>query len=657
MRRFSFKKGLIFVEGQRRWELVRRLVTGLLQLQDEAGELVNLTDAELLRRWQAGLWLVDEASLGYSADIIHTATPRDLSCFPEKWQAKARMRLGYIEAVMPRITKYEATRWAALIASHAELTGDPKPPCPATVHAWWKRYRNTQSLADLIPHTRGNQPRHVDPRFAFFEEAVGEVYLSQQQLPKSDVIDKVHEKIKRYNQGKAPDEMVKPPGQSTIYRWLEDLQQDLIDHARLGHEVAKVKYRMVLGSFQVANVLERIEIDHTPLDVLLIHKLTGVILGRPWLTLALDKHSRTVWGFYLSFNPPSAHSVLQCLKNGILPKDQWLSRFPQIKHPWPAYGIPDLIAVDNGMDLHSAGLEKTCQELGIQILFTPAATPQYKGSVERFFRTMAKDLIHKLPGTTFSNVEERGDYPSEDLAAIDFETLTELVVTWIVDIYNVSYHRGIKTSPLLKWQESFSRRPVDLPIYPAQLDVVTGIPAERTLFHYGVELEGLHYNSRRLQEIRRRTGENVRVQLKYYEDVIDHIQVLDPFAKEYVQVPCVQIQYAEGLPRAVHRLIRQHARKQFGENFSSDQLNEAKTRIQQIIQQAKTDKKMAARKAASQLEFVDSTLVVQPQNLIDKAGDRLKQVLDATPPDLPDGLNDSLPFFKPLDEGETDEAE
>jgi putative transposase len=649
MRRFSFKKGLVLFDAQRRWELVRRLVTGKLQLQDESGELLNLDEAELLNRWLEGLWVIDQDSLGIGNDLLYTTTPRDLATFPERWQQIARKRQAYIQAVNPEQNKYNPARWSELIKAHALVEQDDNPPCPSSVYSWWKRFRNTRSLADLVPFTRSNKPRHADSRFAVFEQAVSELYLSQQRLPKLDVVKRVHEKVRQLNQGKPETEIIKAPTKSTIYRWLSDLQQDVVDRARLGAEAAKVKYRMVLGSLNVTSVLERIEIDHTPVDLIIIDKLTGLNLGRPWLTIAQDRLSRIIWGYYLSFNPPSTHSVLQCLKNGMLPKTMLLAKYPDIVGEWPACGIPDLIAVDNGMDLHSAGLEKTCQELGIQILYCPAKIPWFKGAVERHFKTMANDLIHRMPGTTFSNVKDRGGYPAESLACIDFDLLHEVVVQWIVDVFNVSPHRGIGSTPLIKWKEGASKRPIELPVLPQQLDVITGIPAERVLFHYGLELEGLHYNSRRLQEIRRRSGDNIRLQLKFYENTVAHIQVFDPYAKEYIEVPTIQEAYSQGISRSVHRLVREHARKEFGESFSSEQLQLAKENIQQKIDRAARDKKMANRKQAQRLNMTDSDPLTPSKDIINQSRKGSKSPLNEVPPELPDGLNDALPKFKPLE--------
>jgi putative transposase len=190
-------------------------------------------------------------------------------------------------------------------------------------------------------------------------------------------------------------------------------------------------------------LLERWEIDHTPIDSLIICEKTLLPLGRPWLTIIIDKYSRMVVGFYISFRAPSAYAVLQCLKQAILPKDELLKKYPDITTPWPARGIPEMIVCDNGMDLHAKALMNLCQELGIQIQFCPAKTPQYKGAVERFFRTMSSDLIHRLPGSVFSSVDKRGDYPSEERACITFDTLEHLITKWIVEIYNQTHHRGL----------------------------------------------------------------------------------------------------------------------------------------------------------------------------------------------------------------------
>ncbi len=636
----------MFIEGSLRRELKRRLASGKFQFEQESGEIENFEDQDVLRKWSSGKWVIDEVTLGSASEAFYLATPRDLSTYSLHRQEEARRRERYLRHIDPENTPYNPDRWRKLIEVAAGLMSDQKPPAPSTVHGWWKKFRPHKSITALVTKGFGGRAMETDPRFSIFEEAISEVYLTGQRLPKIVVYNTINKKIAGLNAGREPILQIKPLGRSTTYRWLESLRQDIVDASRLGAEASTLKYRSAMGSPKVREILERVEIDHTPLDIIVIHKETMIPMGRPWMTLALDRYSRMIVGFYISFNAPSSHSVLQCLRRSILPKSDWLDRFSDIQGEWPACGIMDEIAVDNGMDLHSEAVQKSCQEMGIDPLFCPVATPQFKGAVERCFRTLAEGLIHRLPGTVFSSIDQRGDYPAEKLAAIDLETLVYVIVRWIVDIYSVSHHRGIGTTPLLKWKESAQRRLIDLPAYPEQLAVITGIPATRTLFHYGIELEGLHYNSTQLQEIRRHAGVNKKVPLKFSDETVEYIYVYDERKSEYLTVPAINSDYAENLPRGVHRLIREHARRSYGENCSTAQMEEAREAIQNRIRASIDFKKMATRKQAATLIQADSEAVLAKVDPLSEARKPLKTAAVPPPEDLPSGLDDALPSFR-----------
>lgn len=646
MQRISFRVGLVFREGEQRWQIRRRLATGKIQLESDNGELQNLFDRELLARWLSQTWSVDEASLSVLANASYLATPRDLGTYPQNQQGEARRRKRYLEAIDPENTPYNPGRWRTAINQVAEQLGDRYPPCPSTVQSWWRRYRHSKSLICLIPHNKPAHGRRGKRAYRLFEEVIATVYLTKQRLRKQVVVDELRRNIVAVNAGRVREEQIKCPCRATIYRWLEGLQQDLVDASREGAEATRMKYRAAIGSVKVSSVLERVEIDHTPLDVIVIDSLTKLPLGRPWLTMAIDRYSRMVMGFYISFNAPSGHAVLQCLRRAILPKDEWLARFPDIRGPWPVYGIPELIAVDNGTDLHSEALEAACLEMGIQILFCGSRTPQHKGAIERFFRTMNTGLIHRLPGTVFSNVDQRGDYPAEDSAVIDMEGLVHLVTKWVADVYNVTPHRGINARPLDKWSESTARRIIELPAYPRQLEIIAGIRAKRTLFHYGIELDGLQYNSELLQTIRRRAGANIPVALKYYEDTVAHIHVFEPEAQEYIRVPAKLAEYTENLPRDIHRLVRENARKRFGDSCSNTQLLQARAEIEALIQDALKAKKMGHRKAGAAHLMHDSEAVLGNKDPLADARKPLKAAKARPPEALTPGLDDDLPDFQ-----------
>ncbi|WP_298829463.1 hypothetical protein [uncultured Piscinibacter sp.] len=93
-----------------------------------------------------------------------------------------------------------------------------------------------------------------------------------------------------------------------------------IMRSRWGRSVADAKRKPRSAGVVTTRPLERVELDHFLCDVHLVCHRTGVPLGRPWLTLAVDHYSGMVVGYHLSFAPPSAASVLACLRHSILPK-------------------------------------------------------------------------------------------------------------------------------------------------------------------------------------------------------------------------------------------------------------------------------------------------------------------------------------------------
>src|SRR6201987_2048935 len=54
---------------------------------------------------------------------------------------------------------------------------------------------------------------------------------------------------------------------------------------------------------------ERVQIDHTRIDVIVVDEGDRLPIGRPWLTLAIDVASRAALGFSFSLEGPSVVSV------------------------------------------------------------------------------------------------------------------------------------------------------------------------------------------------------------------------------------------------------------------------------------------------------------------------------------------------------------
>lgn len=605
MNRFFIKKGMRCVRGEQILTLLRRLVDKRLQFEAEDGEIWIAKEAELMALLAKNTIRIDLDSATKQPVLQASVISRDLSSYPEEVREQAKRRLAYVQGLETRgVRTSSPNTLLPAIQDIASAIGDKAPPSASSLNRWVSRFKRGGSILSLIDKKeQSGRRRGLGPEVqAGLDEAIDTVYLNPQRYPKQKVYDYLLAYLHRL--GKA----YLVPSKASIYRWLKDLDCADVAIAREGKLAGDRRFRSVIGIQRALRILERVEIDHTPIDVLVYCAISKLPIGRPYLTIALDKYSRMIVGYYISFSNPSAYAVLQCIRQIILPKDPLLVPYPDITTPWPARGIPMTIVCDNGMELHSRALSEACLELGIQLQFCPAKLPEYKGSVERFFRTINQGLIHYLPGTVFSNPKERNGYESEKLAAISFDTLNHLVLKWITEVYHQTPHRGIAMdTPLKRWQDGEQEVLIPFPTEPAQLDIILGHAAERPVHHYGVEINNLRYNNPELQQLRRRHGEELRVDLKYHQDDLGKIHVFDADRKEYFSVPAIDQEYAAGLRMEIHEIIKAKGRYKANDPQHNLDLIHKKQELQELVDRSVTEKKMAKRKRASAMKGINTS--------------------------------------------------
>lgn len=79
------------------------------------------------------------------------------------------------------------------------------------------------------------------------------------------------------------------------------------------------------------------QIDHTPLDVIVVDEVHRKPIGRPYLTLAIDVYSRMVAGLYVTLDAPSATSVAMCISHAMNTKNEYLRELG-VEGDWPVWG-------------------------------------------------------------------------------------------------------------------------------------------------------------------------------------------------------------------------------------------------------------------------------------------------------------------------------
>jgi putative transposase len=375
----------------------------------------------------------------------------------------------------------------------------------------------------------------------------------------------------------------------SIYRYIEHLDPEEVDTARFGKWMARQKHQQVEQGPRPERPNERWELDHTLLDVVVIDEEDGLPIGRPTLTAVRDKYSGCIPGFALSFEPPCAQSVLDCLLYAIPEKTQVQKHFG-LKYGYVGYGVPETLVVDQGKEMLGRDLEEACLQLGIKLVHNPGRSPWMKGSIERWFGALNTDMVHALPGTTFSHVLERGDYRSEHVACVTLDGLWVLLHRWIVEVYTREYRRGsVQGVPVKLWERAMEKGFVPrLPANREALTVLLSRRAVRTVHRYGIELEGLLYQDARLAKLRSqgKRGGSVQVNVKYHAGDLSRIWVLDEQEERYIEVEAVNRTYTDGLSLWKHRVIRAYVREEMKKEVNQEALGEARVQLHREMREA-----------------------------------------------------------------------
>jgi len=202
-------------------------------------------------------------------------------------------------------------------------------------------------------------------------------------------------------------------------------------------------------------------------------------LRKVYLIVFLDDHSRLIphGEFYTS---EGIDCYLDALRQALLKR-----------------GLPRKLYVDNGAAFRSHHLEKVCASLGISKYHAQPYTPQGKGKVERFFRTVRQQFLAGFCGKTLDDLNQA------------FEL-------WLEDQYHRRKHSSTGEPPLERFSRNLElvRRP------PGDLeDHFRKVARRRVARDRVVSLDGRQYEAPAIL-----IGEHVV--LLYHEHEPDHVEVL-----------------------------------------------------------------------------------------------------------------------------------
>lgn len=529
----------------------------------------------------------------------------------------AYRRHRYIQALQALALPKNKKRLKPALAKLAADFGDTNPPSPDSVIRWLNRWEmsGARDIRSLVPmlHRRGNRRRRVDSNVLdLIEVVIDEFYYRREKTTTISVHEIVCGKIRASNERQAPAYHLPFPSLATVRRAIADRSPYEVMAARKGKHEAKLKFMPVNAAPKATRPLEVVEIDHTILDLHLVDNQTGVLIGRPTMTAAIDKFSRLIVGFYLGYEPAANHTVMQCLRHSILNKQYVRDLYPDIKNVWPCEGIPTTIVVDNGPEFHSAGFTSACAQLGINTTYAPGRSPWYKSAIERFFGVLNTSLLHQVPGTTFSRSAQRGDYNSEKAAAISLSDLQHLIHIWLIDYYAQRIPRNRGQSPIQIWTKGVEAHGLTPPRSMSDLDCLLGGFETRTLSRRGIEINNLIYCCEKIFDLLNRPSPPKTVEVRYDHSDLSYVLIRDPITQAYIRIPSIEPEYTTGLTLEQHELAKKRANKQKQGQLTVGDLSAARLHIQNKVDDAVSQNRSLRQMTSKQLKRLRMTEATQP---------------------------------------------
>ncbi|WP_287242897.1 Mu transposase C-terminal domain-containing protein [Pseudoalteromonas sp.] len=545
---------------------------------------------------------------------------RDLDTFPDFLKSNALDKYQLITFIEKTITGGWTQKNLDPILDALFTTTTDKRPNWRTLVRWRKSYIDSNGdLASLVAkrHKMGNRTSRVKGDEVFFEQALTR-FLDAKRPKVSTAYQYYKDAITIENES-IIDGQIPIISYKSFNQRIKSLPPYPVAVARHGKFKADQWFAYCSSHIPPTRILERVEIDHTPLDLILIDDELSIPIGRPYLTLIVDVFSGCVLGFHLSYRSPSYVSAAKAIVHAIKPKSlEGLDI--ELQNEWPCFGKFENLVVDNGAEFWSKSLEHACKEAGINIQYNPVRKPWLKPFVERFFGMINECFLTEIPGKTFSNILAKEDFKPEKDAIMRFSTFVEEFHRWIVDVYHQDSNSRETRIPIKQWQRGFD-------IYPPlkmsaedeqRFTVLMGISDERTLTRNGFKYEELMYDSTALADYRKhypQTKETIKKIIKVDPDDLSSIHVYLEELGGYLKVPCTDnSDYTQGLSLHEHKVIKKINREIIREG--KDNLGLAKARMaiharvkqeQEAFQISNTKAKISGVKKQAQLADVSNT--------------------------------------------------
>lgn len=322
----ALRQGSHVKMGPARFLILQKLSDNSWQLQNTAtGEWCKFTEDELLDRFTHNELAFDRNTEDSGNHHSSAQLNRALSAYPLELVAIAQNRVQYLKEIDRRQPiAITSKTMEPLIQYVSERINDTKPPGWRTLardYGKWLRAGHDIRAVILRHSDKGSRgPRMIPEVKTATDEVIDELYMTKERKRVPEVHLEIVRRLADANKFRPGNDPLPIPSQRTIYREIERRSPYELMVARYGKRRAEMEFRVSGAGPETSRALQRVSMDHTPSDIIVVDGNTMLPLGRPTVTSALDEHTRCPMGYYMGFEPPSCLSVMRSLKHAILPK-------------------------------------------------------------------------------------------------------------------------------------------------------------------------------------------------------------------------------------------------------------------------------------------------------------------------------------------------
>ena len=226
-------------------------------------------------------------------------------------------------------------------------------------------------------------------------------------------------------------------------------------------------------------------------------------------------------------------------------------------------------------------------------------------------------MVHHLPGTTFSDITDKGDYDSEATAVLTLAETERWFALAITGPYHGDLHSGISETPMTCWKRSVEEAGDFHHIHNPKTFLVDFLPVvRRRIQRHGFLIDHIIYSSNAIKPWIAERDRGHRFLIRRDPRDLSRVFVLHPEEHHYVEIPYRSMS-RPAITLWEHRCAVERIRQQGRQQVDEDHIFKMVTEMRLIAEQAVSAKKSARRSVArrAHLPPLGATRPISPPSL------------------------------------------